>query len=69
MYSLVGVDMILLEEVCHLGWALRSQMLKSSPVSFFLFLLPVNLDVELLVPLQYHVCLCASMLPAMTIMV
>ena len=45
--SLVGVGVALLEEVCHWGWALRSQKLKPGPVAHLFFLLPSHLDVEL----------------------
>lgn len=46
--GLVGVAVALLAEVCHWGWVLRFQMLKSGPVS--LFLLPADTDVALLAP-------------------
>ena len=51
----------LLEEVCHCGWAVRSQKLK--PVS--LFLQPARCSQTLL---QHHVCPKAAMLPTMMIM-
>jgi hypothetical protein len=41
---------LIFEEVCHRAWALRFQMLKSGPVAHFLFLLPADLDIELLAP-------------------
>lgn len=36
--------MAFLEEVCHLGWTLRSQKPKPGPVT--LFLLPTHFDTE-----------------------
>jgi hypothetical protein len=54
----------LLEEVCHWGWALRSQKLKPGPVAHLFFLLPSHLDVELsatslapCLPLWHHASL------------
>ena len=43
----VAAGVALLEEVCHWGWALKSQMLKLGLVSQFLFLLSDDLGVEL----------------------
>jgi hypothetical protein len=57
--------MALLEEACHCEWLLRFQMLKPGPVFHCIFLLPVNLDVELSAPLQHHVYLHASMFLSM----
>ena len=54
---LVGVDVALLEEVCHYGWALRSQMRRLGPVSHSL---PAVCQSQLL--LQDHVCLCSAMM-------
>jgi hypothetical protein len=50
------------EDVCHWEWALVFQMLKPGPVSSP----PVDPDAELSPTLQHHVCLHATMLPAMT---
>jgi hypothetical protein len=58
--------MVLLEEVCHWGWGFRVSNARARP-SGFLFLLPVDKDVELLATLQHHVCLHATVLPAMMI--
>ena len=48
MAALGGVA--LLEEVRHWGWALRSKVLKPSPVSPFLFMMSSDVDVELSAP-------------------
>lgn len=45
-YGLVGVGVAFLEQVCHWGQGLRSQMLKVCSVAI-LFLLPVDPHVEL----------------------
>jgi len=37
----------LVKEVCHWKWVLRFQKLKAGLVVHFLFLLPVNPDIEL----------------------
>jgi hypothetical protein len=47
-HDLVGVGVALLKEVCHWGWALRIQGPESGLVALSLFLLPVDLDIELL---------------------
>jgi hypothetical protein len=43
--GLVGVGVTLLEEMCHWGWALRSQMIK--PGSMAHSLVPADPDIEL----------------------
>ena len=66
--GLIGLGVTLLEEVCHWGWALRFQVLKPDPVSLSL---PAAYSVQILnaqLYLQDHVCICASILPAITIM-
>lgn len=45
--DLVGIGVILCEEVYHCGTALRIQKLKSGLMVHYLFLLPVDPDVEL----------------------
>ena len=58
--------MALLEEVCHLleevwgGFEVSEAPAKSNGLRS-LFLMPADLDVELLA-LQHHVCLCTTML-------
>lgn len=67
--GLVAGVMALLERgVCQWGRVLSYQMLKSGTVRHSSFLLLADLDVELLVPLHYHVFLHAVMLPAMVTM-
>lgn len=60
----VGVGEALLEEVCHGG---RFDGFKSIIQAQSLFLLPAG-PMYNSVPSPAHVCLCATMLPAMTIM-
>lgn len=45
-HNLVGVDVALLEEVCHCGSALKSQKLKLGLVCLILFLMPADSDIE-----------------------
>ena len=63
--GLVGVVLVLLEKVCYRARALSSQKLKPGLVAHSL--LPKDPDVEILAPLQHHVCLQALMLPALMI--
>lgn len=64
---LVGTGVALLEEVCRSGQALRFQTLQPGPVSLSV---PAacRYSVDLLAPLQRHVCLRAETLPAMMTM-
>lgn len=62
--DLIGADVDLLEEVCHWGWVLRFQKLKSDLVAHCLFLLSEDLDIEVssfspvpCLPTSYHASL------------
>ena len=64
--GLIGA-VVLLEEVCYWGQALRFKMPKPGPVSLS-SLLPAVPDVELSAPSPAHVCLHATMLPTVMTM-
>lgn len=63
--GLAGMSVALLEEVCCWGQVLRLQKLKRGRPSDSLSLPKCLWIKNSQLPLQYQVCLCAAMLPAM----